>query len=115
MREKDFVVSCIHGSMPQEQRNQVMREFREGASRILVSTDLLARGIDVQQVGLVINMELPTSKHSYLHRIGRSGRFGRRGVAINLLSTHEANALIELQAFYSTQIIPLPNDLAELS
>lgn len=59
MREKNFVVSCIHGSLEQEERNAVMKEFREGASRILISTDLLARGIDVHQVGLVINFELP--------------------------------------------------------
>lgn len=115
MREKDFVVSCIHGSMPQETRNQVMKEFREGASRILISTDLLARGIDVQQVGLVINLELPSKKENYIHRIGRSGRFGRRGIAINLVSTHEASYLTEIQEFYHTQIVPLPNDLGELS
>lgn len=115
MREKDFVVSCIHGSMPQETRNQVMKEFREGASRILISTDLLARGIDVQQVGLVINLELPSKKENYIHRIGRSGRFGRRGIAINLVSAHEANYMIEIQEFYHTQIMPLPNDLGELS
>lgn len=114
MREKDFVVSCIHGAMPQEKRNEVMKEFREGASRILISTDLLARGIDVQQVGLVINLELPSKKENYIHRIGRSGRFGRRGIAINLVSNHEVNYMIEIQEFYHTQILTLPNDLAEL-
>lgn len=114
MQEKDFVVSCIHGSMPQEKRNEVMKEFRDGASRILVSTDLLARGIDVHQVGLVINFELPSKKENYIHRIGRSGRFGRRGIAINLISQHEANYLIEIQEFYHTHIGQLPNDLAEI-
>lgn len=114
MRAKDFVVSCIHGSMPHEKRNEVMKEFREGASRILISTDLLARGIDVQQVGLVINLELPSKKENYIHRIGRSGRFGRRGIAINLVSAHEVNYMIEIQEFYHTQILTLPNDLAEL-
>ena len=68
-----------------------MEEFRKGASRILISTDLLARGIDVHQVGLVVNYELPTKKEVYIHRIGRSGRFGRTGVAINLISNHEAS------------------------
>lgn len=114
MREKDFIVSCIHGSMPQEKRTEVMKEFREGASRILISTDLLARGIDVHQVGLVINFELPPKKENYIHRIGRSGRYGRRGIAINLISTHEANYLIEIQEFYHTHIAPLPTDLAEI-
>lgn len=115
MRSKDFVVSCIHGAMPQETRNDVMKEFREGASRILISTDLLARGIDVQQVGLVINFELPSKKENYIHRIGRSGRFGRRGISINLISTHEVNFMLEIQEFYHTQIVALPTDLAELS
>ena len=115
MREKDFVVSCIHGSMTQDIRNQVMKEFRDGASRILISTDLLARGIDVHQVGLVINIELPSRKENYIHRIGRSGRYGRRGIAINLVTTHEVNYMVEIQQFYHTQIMPLPNDLAELS
>ena len=114
MREKDFVVSCIHGSMEQDKRNAVMKEFREGASRILISTDLLARGIDVHQVGLVINFELPGKKENYIHRIGRSGRFGRRGIAINLISVHEANYLLEVQEFYHTHIAQLPNDLAEI-
>lgn len=96
MTEKNFVVSCIHGSMPMEKRNEVMKEFREGASRILISTDLLARGIDVHQVGLVINFELPSKKENYIHRIGRGGRYGRRGVAINLISNHEAHYLLEI-------------------
>jgi translation initiation factor 4A len=114
MIEKDFIVSCIHGSMEQEKRNAVMKEFREGASRILITTDLLARGIDVYQVGLVVNFELPTNKENYIHRIGRSGRFGRKGVAINLISVHEASYLIEIQEFYLTHIAQLPNDLAEI-
>jgi translation initiation factor 4A len=114
MREKEFIVSCIHGSMEQDKRNSVMKEFREGASRILISTDLLARGIDVHQVGLVINFELPPKKENYIHRIGRSGRFGRRGIAINLISVHEANYMIEIQEFYHTHIAQLPNDLAEI-
>ena len=114
MREKEFVVSCIHGSMPMEKRNEVMKEFREGASRILISTDLLARGIDVHQVGLVINLELPSKKENYIHRIGRAGRYGRRGIAINLVSNHEVSYMVEIQEFYHTQILQLPNDLAEL-
>lgn len=112
--EKDFMVGCIHGSLPQEVRNEVMKQFRDGSTRILVSTDLLARGIDVHQVGLVINYELPSKKENYLHRIGRSGRYGRRGIAINLVSTNEATALLELQNFYHTQIKELPSDLSEL-
>lgn len=73
-----------------------MKEFREGASRILIATNLMARGIDVHQVGLVINYELPNEKETYIHRIGRSGRFGKRGIAINLISNHEATKMIEI-------------------
>ena len=115
MTENDFMVSCINSELPQEKRNEIMKEFRDGATRILVSTDLLARGIDVQQVGLVINFELPPKKENYIHRIGRSGRFGRRGIAINLISQHEANYLLQIQEYYQTQISELPNDLSELS
>ena len=63
-----------------------MREFRSGSSRVLITTDLLARGIDVQQVSLVINYDLPTNRENYIHRIGRSGRFGRKGVSINFIT-----------------------------
>lgn len=114
LTEKDFVVSCIHGSLPQERRNEIMKVFREGASRVLVSTDLLARGIDVHQVGLVINFELPPKKENYIHRIGRSGRYGRRGIAMNLISQNEAAYLLEIQQYYQTQIKELPKDLADV-
>jgi len=83
MRERDHTVSATHGDMDQNMRDVIMREFRSGSSRVLITTDLLARGIDVQQVSLVINFDLPTQPENYLHRIGRSGRFGRKGVAIN--------------------------------
>lgn len=112
MRENNFVVSNIHGSMPQEKRQDVMKEFKDGASRILISTDLLARGIDVHQVGLVVNYELPSKKENYIHRIGRSGRFGKRGIAINLISNHEAHYLLEIQDYYQTQIEQLPHNLS---
>lgn len=114
MIENDFMVSCISSDLTQDKRNEIMKEFRDGATRILVSTDLLARGIDVQQVGLVINFELPPKKENYIHRIGRSGRYGRRGIAINLVSQHEATYLLQIQEFYQTQISELPNDLSEL-
>merc|ERR1712238_339293 len=86
MQKRDFTVSCMHGDMDQKERDIIMREFRTGSSRVLITTDLLARGIDVQQVSLVINFDLPTNRENYIHRIGRSGRFGRKGVAINFLT-----------------------------
>lgn len=112
MTESGFQVGCIHGKMEQEDRNNIMRQFREGAVRILISTDLTGRGIDVHQVGLVINFELPNKKESYIHRIGRSGRYGRRGIAINLASYHELTQMTKIQEFYNTQIIDLPTDLS---
>jgi superfamily II DNA/RNA helicase len=83
--------------------------------RVLISTDLLARGIDVQQVSLVINYELPPQRENYIHRIGRSGRFGRKGVGINLIAPDEARAMEEIEKHYATKIELLPNDLATLS
>lgn len=75
----------MHGNMEQSQRDLIMKEFRTGCSRVLITTDLLARGIDIQQVHLVIDYDLPVTKEKYIHRIGRSGRFGRKGVAINFV------------------------------
>ena len=72
------------------------------STRILISTDLLARGIDVQPVGLVINFDLPLKKENYIHRVGRSGRFGRRGIAINLITKLEAKLMIDIEEHYST-------------
>ncbi|RAL62934.1 hypothetical protein DID88_004775 [Monilinia fructigena] len=83
MREANFTVSSMHGEMPQKERDSIMQDFRQGNSRVLISTDVWARGIDVQQVSLVINYDLPSNRENYIHRIGRSGRFGRKGVAIN--------------------------------
>ena len=94
------------------EREQTMTEFRKGSSRVLITTDLLGRGIDIQQVNLVINYDLPTRKEFYIHRIGRSGRFGRRGTAINFVTPSDAGFLIELRKFYNTQIDELPTDLS---
>lgn len=91
-----------------------MKEFRTGSSRVLISTDLLGRGIDIQQVNLIINYDLPSQKEKYIHRIGRSGRFGRRGVAINFVTPADAPFLIELKQYYSTQIEELPVDLTDI-
>jgi len=114
MTKKSFVVSAIHSDLQPQEREKVMREFRNGASRVLVSTDLMARGIDVYQVSLVINYDLPRLKETYIHRIGRSGRFGRKGNAINFVTPEEKEQLEELQKFYNTTIEALPTDLSEI-
>lgn len=114
MKESGFVCSCIHGKMTSEDRTAIMGEFRAGKSRILISTDLLARGIDVQPVSLVINYELPLKKEEYIHRVGRTGRYGRRGIAINLISKLEAKHLMEIEQHYSTQVDKLPDNLEDV-
>lgn len=114
MAEKDFVVNIMHGEMEQKQREIVMKQFRQGSVRVLITTDLLARGIDVQQVGLVINYELPFQKESYIHRIGRAGRYGKRGTAINFVLPKEARFLKEIQEHYDTVIKEMPTDLNEM-
>lgn len=114
LSEKDFTVSMLHGEMDQKDRDVIMREFRTGSSRVLVTTDLLARGIDVQQVSLVINYDLPTNRENYIHRIGRSGRFGRKGVAINFLTDADVRTLRDIEEFYNTNIEEMPMDVADL-
>ena len=114
MTEKDFVVSFMHGEMDQTQRELIMKEFRTGSTRVLITTDLLARGIDVQQVSLVINYDMPTNYENYLHRIGRSGRFGRKGVAINFVTETDAQFLKDLEQHYNTSIEELPEDISNL-
>jgi translation initiation factor 4A len=114
MRERDFTVSAMHGDMDMKEREIIMKEFRSGSSRVLITTDLLARGIDVQQVSLVINFDLPGNTENYLHRIGRSGRFGRKGVAINFVTANDWKQLKELERYYHTQIEEMPMDIAEM-
>ena len=110
LRQKDFTVASIHSEMSQDERNDVVKKFRTGESRILLSTDLLSRGIDVQQVSIVINFDIPYSIDNYIHRIGRSGRFGRKGVAINLITYSDIRKLHDIERFYATQIEELPEN-----
>jgi len=114
MHERDFTVSSMHGDMDQKERDIVMREFRTGSSRVLITTDLLARGIDVQQVSLVINYDLPTNRENYIHRIGRGGRFGRKGVAINFVTEDDKRTLKDIEQFYNTQVEEMPMNVADL-
>lgn len=114
MLSRDFTVSAMHGDMDQKERDVIMREFRTGSSRVLITTDLLARGIDVQQVSLVINYDLPANRENYIHRIGRGGRFGRKGVAINFLTSDDARTLRDIEQFYNTQIEEMPMNVADL-
>merc|ERR1711939_562995 len=114
MTKRDFTVSTMHSDLDQEERSLIMQEFRSGSSRVLISTDLLARGIDVQQVSLVINYDLPQNMENYLHRIGRSGRFGRKGVAINFVTNNDVRAMKDIERYYHTQIEEMPMDIADM-
>jgi translation initiation factor 4A len=108
MEADGFSVSCIHSNMPSEQRKRIMQSFRTGNSRVLISSDLTARGMDVQQVNTVINFDLPRCVHNYLHRIGRSGRWGRKGVAINFITRQDIYTLKTIEEHYKSTIKELP-------
>jgi len=114
MRKANFTVASMHGDMPQNEREEIMESFRSGEKRVLITTDVWARGIDVQQVSLVINYDLPNNRELYIHRIGRSGRFGRKGVAINFVKSDDIRILRDIEQFYSTQIDEMPMNVADL-
>ena len=113
LRESNFATCAIHGDMDQSARDAVMEEFRSGASRVLIATDIFGRGIDVQQVSLVICYDLPTNRELYIHRIGRSGRFGRKGLAINFVREDDVTTLRDIENFYKTQIDEMPTNVAD--
>jgi|TARA_B110000211_G_scaffold210626_1_gene248852 translation initiation factor 4A len=114
LEENDYTVDCIHGDLTQKERNEIMTSFRNGNSRILITTDIIARGIDVQSVSIVINYDIPRYREIYIHRIGRSGRFGRKGIAINFVTEREYNNLKDIQNFYKTEIVPLPENIKDI-
>ena len=114
MSEAHFTVSSMHGEMAQKDRDTIMQQFRQGISRVLISTDIWSRGIDVQQVSLVVNYDLPIERESYIHRIGRSGRFGRRGVAINFVKDDEVKIIRDIEQFYATKIDEMPSNMTDL-
>lgn len=114
MKKANFTVVAMHGDMKQDERDSIMNDFRSGNSRVLISTDVWARGIDVQQVSLVINYDLPTDKENYVHRIGRSGRFGRKGAAINLVTKDDVDELRDIERYYSIKIKEMPVNINDI-
>jgi len=109
----NFPVSYIHGDMHSSEREKNLSDFKNGITRIMLSTDLLSRGIDIQQLSLVINFDLPRNKETYIHRIGRSGRYGRKGTAINFVTNEDIEHMREIQKFYNTKIDEMPQNLAD--
>mmetsp|Transcript_44149 Transcript_44149/g.137494 ORF Transcript_44149/g.137494 Transcript_44149/m.137494 type:complete len:395 (+) Transcript_44149:88-1272(+) len=114
LSDREFVVSTIHAQLEQKQRDLVMREFRCGTTRVLISTDLLGRGIDVQHVSLVVNYDMPPDMEQYLHRIGRSGRFGRKGLAVNFVMSEDVDTTKDIERYYNTQIEELPENFSDV-
>jgi translation initiation factor 4A len=111
LEDNKFTVSAIHSDMGQQERDDIMKQFRTGSTRILISTDLLARGIDVQQTSLVMNYDLPKYHENYMHRIGRTARYGKKGVAINLVNNNEYRFLKDIESYYHVTIEALPEDV----
>jgi len=114
MREDDFPVCCIHSNMDKPARDLAFNEFKSGGSRVLISSNVTARGIDIQQVSIVINFDLPKCVHTYLHRIGRSGRWGKKGVGINFITRRDVPKMKEIESHYACQIQEMPSDLGFL-
>jgi len=111
--EKNFPISYIHGELSSQDRKKNLNDFKSGNTRILISTDLLSRGIDIQQLSLVINFDLPKNKETYIHRIGRSGRYGRKGTTINFILNEEINDIKDLEKFYNTTIEEMPENISD--
>ncbi|OHT06891.1 ATP-dependent RNA helicase FAL1 [Tritrichomonas foetus] len=110
-----FTVALAHGDLKMDEREQITNDFRVGETRVLIATDMWARGIDVRNVTLVINFDIPTKTDIYLHRIGRSGRFGRKGIAITFTASEaDDRKIAKLEKFYSSKIKVLPSDLDSL-
>ena len=112
MNDKEFSVSFMHADMQKGEREDVMKAFRSGSSRVLISTDMPLRGMDMPCVSIVINYDLSANRENYLHRIGRYGRYGRKSFAINFVTTEDIPLLKELREFYNTTIEELPMDFA---
>ena len=113
--EDEFPVCRIHSNMERSERETTFANFKNGRSRVLISSNVTARGIDIQQVSVVINFDITKDVHTYIHRIGRSGRWGRKGVAINFVTRRDVMKLKEIEQFYSTQIVEMPSDLCFLT
>lgn len=114
MQNDGFPTCCIHSDMEADVRDESFAKFRSGEARVLISTNITARGIDVQQVSTVINFDVPRDVHSYLHRIGRSGRWGRKGVGINFITRRDVFKIKEIEAYYACEINALPENLESI-
>ena len=111
MLQDGYPVCQIHSNLDKTDRQKNYEAFRSGAQRVLISSNVTARGIDIQQVSIVVNFDIPKCVNTYLHRIGRSGRWGRKGVGINLITRRDVDKLKEIEEYYQTQITEMPANL----
>lgn len=112
MKDDGFPVCCIHSNMDKSERSTSFMQFKNGKYRVMISSNVTARGIDIQQVSTVINFDIPRDVHTYLHRIGRSGRWGRKGIGVNFITRKDYKQLKNIEQHYHTEINELPNDFA---
>jgi len=115
MAAQGYPITCLHGELEKGERSRRMQQFINGGTRVMIATDIIARGIDVQQISLVINYELPPNTENYVHRIGRAGRYGRKGTTINLLLPEEEGMMTEISNLYAMEIKPFPSDVSSLA
>ena len=106
LQGRGYFAEGLHGDLKQEQRDRVMNSFRNGTTEILVATDVAARGIDVDDVGAVFNYDIPQDDEYYVHRIGRTGRAGKEGIAFSFVVGKEVYKLRDIQRYCKTKIIP---------
>lgn len=114
MKDAGYPVCCIHSEMDKFERSESYKSFKDGKYRVLISSNLTSRGIDIQQLSVVINFDVPRCVHNYLHRIGRSGRWGRKGIGINFVTKYDADMMRQIEAHYSTEIRELPKNYTSM-
>lgn len=114
MKDAGYPVCCIHSEMDKYERNESYKSFKDGKYRVLISSNITSRGIDIQQVSVVVNFDVPRCVHNYLHRIGRSGRWGRKGIGINFVTKYDADMMRQIEGHYSTEIKELPKNYSSM-
>ena len=116
LKQNNFTITVIHSNMTQQERDNVVKEFRDGKTRLLLTTDLLSRGIDIPQVNMVVNYDLPPNKETYIHRIGRCGRFDKKGVSITMVKMNDqtdVKTFNKMKHFYRIDIKEMPNNIEQ--
>jgi len=115
LKQNNFPITVIHSNMTQDQRDETVKEFRDGKTRLLLTTDLLSRGIDIPQVNMVVNYDLPPNKETYVHRIGRCGRFDKKGVSITMIKStdpYDTKTLNRMKYYYKMDIKEMPDNIS---